>query len=388
MQAAEFNAFIEEKLNDFRDILVKKGAEYVPEGAVEVSRFHNFEVSSALNGTTKEQALWGFVTKHIVSVADMVKDEPLDHSLAKWDEKIGDISVYMLLLHAMVYEAHGNADLVKEAMDAYQDHVASFNHLVEDPPGNDIPPADAGASFYPSALKTVQAIDEDEEEVNSGKARSQARQRYLDNKYAAERALAEQRGSEPTTKPVESDIQPNGEPKIGEPTETASQRGLRQYAANAEYATQAVADRRAREEAGWVNVRDQSPAETQKLMADAVQKEILKDNPEPFPQEEDGPTRKELLEMSTEEFAALKAANSPKVDLRHKSTRIEKVSELNPQDQLIKIDDTVVGVSRASYPDNKTVKVDNIVMDTVVDATNAHKAWMASVTPPIGGMQT
>ena len=332
MDAQTFNAFLEGKLNDIRDILASKGAEYVPEGPVEKSRFHNFEVSAALNGSTKEQALWGFVTKHIVSLADMIKDEPLDHSLAKWDEKIGDISVYMVLLHAMVYEAHGNADLVKEAMDAYQDHVASFNDLVEDPPGKDIPPASAGASFHKDAYGVVHAIDEAEQKTaDEPGTRSRARQRYLDNQHTTV-------GSVPNTHVA----------TLAEP----------------------------------------HPPETQKLMADAVQKEILKDNPEPFPQEEDGPTRKELLEMSTEEFAALKAANSPKVDLRHKSTRIEKVSELNPQDQLIKIDNTVVGVSRASYPDNKTVKVDNIVMDTVVDATNAHKAWMASVTPPIGGMQT
>lgn len=138
MKSSEFNQFVEEKLNDIRDILVKKGAEYVPEGEVEVSRFHNFEVSSALNGTTKEQALWGFVTKHIVSVADMVKDEPLEHSLAKWDEKIGDISVYMLLLHAMVYEAHGRGDLTEQAMKAYQEHVDSLaGNVAEDE--DDIP---------------------------------------------------------------------------------------------------------------------------------------------------------------------------------------------------------------------------------------------------------
>lgn len=129
MDAQTFNAFLEGKLNDIRDILASKGAEYVPEGTVEKSRFHNFEVSAALNGSTKEQALWGFVTKHIVSLADMIKDEPLDHSLAKWDEKIGDISVYLVLLHAMVYEAHDNADMVKEAMKEYADHVSSLEDV-------------------------------------------------------------------------------------------------------------------------------------------------------------------------------------------------------------------------------------------------------------------
>lgn len=168
MDAQTFNAFLEGKLNDIRDILASKGAEYVPEGTVKKSRFHNFEVSAALNGSTKEQALWGFVTKHIVSLADMIKDEPLDHSLAKWDEKIGDISVYMVLLHAMVYEAHDNADMVKVAMKEYQAHVDRLEDVSikseEDPepkPSND-PPPNMGANFYPSGLQLISDIDEQE----------------------------------------------------------------------------------------------------------------------------------------------------------------------------------------------------------------------------------
>lgn len=165
MDAQTFNAFLEGKLNDIRDILASKGAEYVPEGTVEKSRFHNFEVSAALNGSTKEQALWGFVTKHIVSLADMIKDEPLDHSLAKWDEKIGDISVYMVLLHAMVYEAHDNADMVKVAMKEYADHVSSLEDVSvksDDIPPPEDPPTDVGATFYPSGLKLISDIDEQE----------------------------------------------------------------------------------------------------------------------------------------------------------------------------------------------------------------------------------
>lgn len=165
MDAQTFNAFLESKLNDIRDILASKGAEYVPEGTVEKSRFHNFEVSAALNGSTKEQALWGFVTKHIVSLADMIKDEPLDHSLAKWDEKIGDISVYMVLLHAMVYEAHDNADMVKVAMKEYADHVSSLEDVSvksDDIPPPEDPPTDVGASFYPSGLQLISDIEEQE----------------------------------------------------------------------------------------------------------------------------------------------------------------------------------------------------------------------------------
>ena len=169
MDAQTFNAFLEGKLNDIRDILASKGAEYVPESTVEKSRFHNFEVSAALNGSTKEQALWGFVTKHIVSLADMIKDEPLDHSLAKWDEKIGDISVYMVLLHAMVYEAHGNADMVKVAMKEYADHVSSLEDVSvksDDIPPPEDPPTNVGANFYPSGLQLISDMAIHTEPVN------------------------------------------------------------------------------------------------------------------------------------------------------------------------------------------------------------------------------
>lgn len=354
MQSAEFNAFIEEKLNDIRDLLVRKGDEYVPAGVQEKSRFHNFEVSSALNGTTKEQALWGFVTKHIVSLADMVKGEALDYDMPKWDEKIGDVSVYMLLLHAMVADAHGKADMVKEAMNAYQDHVASLNHLVEDPPVDDIPPASAGASFHKDAYGVVQAIDEAEQKSDEPQTRSRVRQRYLDNQHKVmdialhtepvnkhtsaelvpnthiatldEPHPPEDKKSpfplkgEPTTKPVESDLQPNGEPKIGEEDTT--------------------------NKSTTIDMRGKSPQST----AEATLKELR--------QQDEKPRIEKIEEPSTEDVTSEVAY---------------------PEDQKVVREDTK----------NKTGKIENLTMEHPLVAGQSmtreaieRQAWLNQVTPP------
>lgn len=105
MDSQTFDAFLDDTLAKVRELLASKGAEYVP-GTEEVSRFHNFEKSAALNEESLEEALWGFVTKHIVSLSDMVRVDSTDHSLAAWDEKIGDVINYMILLKGIVHHSH------------------------------------------------------------------------------------------------------------------------------------------------------------------------------------------------------------------------------------------------------------------------------------------
>ena len=102
MDGPEFEAVVDATLEKVRDLLIRKGAEYVPEG--EPSRFHNFEVAAAFNQQLSTEALWGFLTKHLVSLADMVKTESSEASMMKWDEKINDAIVYLLLLKGIVVE--------------------------------------------------------------------------------------------------------------------------------------------------------------------------------------------------------------------------------------------------------------------------------------------
>lgn len=110
MDAKTFDEFLDLTLERIREVLASKGAEYVP-GEAEVSRFHNFEKAAALNEESIEQALWGFVSKHIVSLSDMVQVDSTEHALAAWDEKIGDVLNYMILLRAMVHHNHNAASI-------------------------------------------------------------------------------------------------------------------------------------------------------------------------------------------------------------------------------------------------------------------------------------
>lgn len=98
MQQEDFDAFLEDRFDHIRSVLAHKGSEYV---ADEPSRFHNFNTAAAFNDETPERALWGMLTKHLVSLSDMVKAESTDHPGYIWDEKIGDAINYLLLLWGM-----------------------------------------------------------------------------------------------------------------------------------------------------------------------------------------------------------------------------------------------------------------------------------------------
>jgi hypothetical protein len=96
----EFEAIFERGVEQAREVLVTKAREY----ATDDDRLHNFQVASALIGGTPEQALWGFLVKHLVSVSDMVASGE-DYSDAQWDEKIGDSINYFFLLRAQIVES-------------------------------------------------------------------------------------------------------------------------------------------------------------------------------------------------------------------------------------------------------------------------------------------
>jgi hypothetical protein len=69
-------------------------------------RLYNFKRAAAMLRCSPERALLGFVTKHIVSLMDMIDDidsgNLADDKL--WDEKIGDIILYMILLRSLIVE--------------------------------------------------------------------------------------------------------------------------------------------------------------------------------------------------------------------------------------------------------------------------------------------
>jgi len=100
MTNEEFNYLVEDAIEDIRQTLSKKGEEYAYG-----DRLSNFKQAAEFLGCTPEQALWGFVTKHIVALGDFIREFP-DKPISKkqWLEKTGDIRCYTILLEGLLWE--------------------------------------------------------------------------------------------------------------------------------------------------------------------------------------------------------------------------------------------------------------------------------------------
>ena len=106
MDIRNFENVVNLQLTRCTEMLKVKGSEYAPGYDV----LQNFKDAANMNGTSEEQALWGYVTKQLVSLKDMVKTSPTNHSMTHWEEKLSDVINYMLLLKAIVVEAHWNEE--------------------------------------------------------------------------------------------------------------------------------------------------------------------------------------------------------------------------------------------------------------------------------------
>lgn len=97
MNTPEFNKVVESQLERIRNVLVKKAAEY----NLDEDRLSVFKHAAALSDETPEQALYGFMLKHIISVTDMVNSEKI-YTEELWNEKITDICNYLILLQGLL----------------------------------------------------------------------------------------------------------------------------------------------------------------------------------------------------------------------------------------------------------------------------------------------
>lgn len=99
MTRSEFNKCIRWLFENCETTLVIKGKEYAPNR----DRLDHFKKAAALLRSTPEKALLGQLTKHLVSIIDMV-ETPDKYTEAKWIEKIGDSINYLALLYAVICE--------------------------------------------------------------------------------------------------------------------------------------------------------------------------------------------------------------------------------------------------------------------------------------------
>jgi len=97
-----FMKFMAERIESMKTKYEAKNREYSDAADV----FSNFKQAAAMNGNTPQEALWGMLTKHIISIKDMVygwndfKDQYRNERMVK--EKIGDAVVYLILLEGMM----------------------------------------------------------------------------------------------------------------------------------------------------------------------------------------------------------------------------------------------------------------------------------------------
>ena len=101
MTPETFTQVLDSRINKIMDVLDAKAKEYAPG----TDRLHNFKRAAAINSSTPINQAWNFATKHLVSILDM-KEDPTKYSLAQWDEKMGDMINYLILMEACVHEAH------------------------------------------------------------------------------------------------------------------------------------------------------------------------------------------------------------------------------------------------------------------------------------------
>jgi hypothetical protein len=130
MKTEQFNEIVAERIESIQNVLANKAKEY----SSDYDRLANFKVAAALASRpeTPEQALWGMMRKHLVSVIDIIDqtaigNAPSDHMR---NEKIGDSINYLILLEALLIERQesGIGQSVK-------DTAATFIYKIGQAPG-------------------------------------------------------------------------------------------------------------------------------------------------------------------------------------------------------------------------------------------------------------
>lgn len=98
MNSDQFESILDAQIARVRDVLVVKTDEYATE-----DQLHNFNIVATLRGITSSQAVTGMMAKHTISIYDMIESGK-EFSLEKWDEKITDHIIYLILLKATIID--------------------------------------------------------------------------------------------------------------------------------------------------------------------------------------------------------------------------------------------------------------------------------------------
>lgn len=106
MTPQAFDRVLSDRMKKTRALLARKSKEYGPK-----DRLSNFKKAAHLQGGRPERACFGFLVKHLVSLADLVAEQEngVDAPAPMWEEKIGDAVAYLILLEACVLESRARA---------------------------------------------------------------------------------------------------------------------------------------------------------------------------------------------------------------------------------------------------------------------------------------
>lgn len=103
MTDKQFDAILKARTEKMWAVLASKAKEY----ASTADRLHNFKQAAALMRCGPAHACGAFMTKHLVSVFDLIEKHERGEAIpsAVIDEKIGDAANYLVLLEAVFREA-------------------------------------------------------------------------------------------------------------------------------------------------------------------------------------------------------------------------------------------------------------------------------------------
>ena len=126
MTREDFSRRVEKRIDLVRQSLLTKHKEYAKDDNV----FRNFDEAAgglSLHSTSAE-VLWSYMTKHLVSIKDIVSDNvPITNEVVS--EKIGDVINYLILLEAMLNEKGERHCKLKEAYAKHKLYNKSVDRL-------------------------------------------------------------------------------------------------------------------------------------------------------------------------------------------------------------------------------------------------------------------
>ncbi len=109
MNTDEFKALIAELDSKSSATLVTKNSKY----ATNEDRLHNFRVGADITGVTPAQTCWGYLTKHLVALRDMVeKDDFSDRD--DFLEKCQDSINYIYFLWCIGNDKNNRVENIKK----------------------------------------------------------------------------------------------------------------------------------------------------------------------------------------------------------------------------------------------------------------------------------